>query len=129
MTISKRTIRSTTKADLQIGQRIKELRSEAGMSQEELGRHLGVSFQQVQKYEKGSNRVGSSRLVKIAEALGRPVTDFYGLPARQRKVETLFGDDAIPTALPLLRAYARIKDQTVARTIVVLVERIAANER
>jgi transcriptional regulator with XRE-family HTH domain len=122
--------RSTTKADQQIGDRIRQLRSDAGVSQEELGNRIGVSFQQVQKYEKGSNRVGSARLGRIAEALGVPVTDFYAAPTRQqRKVETLFGHDSVPRALPLLRAYARIKDQTVARTIVVLVERIAAAER
>ena len=62
--------------DRKIGQRLRAIRREAGWSQERLGEALGMSFQQVQKYENGKNRVAVSTLLLIAEALKRPVTDF-----------------------------------------------------
>jgi transcriptional regulator with XRE-family HTH domain len=60
-----------------MGRRIRLRRVEIGLSQSELGEKLGVSFQQVQKYEKGVNRVGASRLQQITEALGVDMTFFY----------------------------------------------------
>ena len=88
---------------------------------------LGVSFQQVQKYEKGVNRVGAARLQAIATALDVPVTFFYDGDGKAREVESLlFLDSAF--SLRLLRAYSKIKDQTVQRQLVSLMELIAANE-
>jgi transcriptional regulator with XRE-family HTH domain len=63
--------------DRRVGRRVMEMRKSLAMSQERLGDALGVSFQQVQKYEKGTNRVSASRLRQIAGALGVPVTYFY----------------------------------------------------
>ena len=88
---------------------------------------LAVSFQQVQKYEKGVNRVGAARLQQIASALDVPVTFFYDGDNKAREVESLlFLDSAF--SLRLLRAYSKIKDQTVQRQLVSLMESIAANE-
>lgn len=70
--------RSVTAADTSIGTRLRAARIAAGMSQQTLGGKLGVSFQQIQKYEKGVNRLAASRLSDIAALLGKPVTWFSG---------------------------------------------------
>ena len=69
--------RSAGKPDIEMGKRIRLRRVEQKISQAEFGEKLGVSFQQVQKYEKGVNRVGAARLQQIATALNVPVTFFY----------------------------------------------------
>ena len=66
-----------TSADKVVGQNIRFHRLAGGLSQSDLGHKLGVSFQQVQKYERGTNRVGSGRLLLIASILGLPVTSFF----------------------------------------------------
>lgn len=63
--------------DIYVGSRVREARAARGMSQEQLGRQLGISFQQIQKYEKGTNRIGASRLWDIGKALGVPVSYFF----------------------------------------------------
>jgi len=63
--------------DVAVGNRVRELRTRAGMSQTDLGVKLGVSFQQVQKYEKGVNRMGASRLIQICDALEVPITELF----------------------------------------------------
>ena len=101
----------------------------------ELGKALGVSFQQVQKYERGTNRVSASRLQQISTALDVPVTFFYDdasagkrTNSDKREVESLlFVDSAF--SLRLLRAYTSIKDQAVQRQFVTLVESIVAEAR
>jgi transcriptional regulator with XRE-family HTH domain len=118
--------RSAGKPDIELGKRIRLRRVEMKISQAELGDKLGVSFQQVQKYEKGVNRVGAARLQQIATSLDVPVT-FYDGDNKAREVESLlFLDSAF--SLRLLRAYSKIKDQTVQRQLVSLMESIAANE-
>ena len=117
--------RSAGKPDIELGKRIR-LRVRGTENLAELGDKLGVSFQQVQKYEKGVNRVGAARLQAIATALDVPVT-FYDGDGKAREVESLlFLDSAF--SLRLLRAYSKIKDQTVQRQLVSLMESIAANE-
>ena len=119
--------RSCGKPEIEMGKKIRLRRVEQHISQSELGEKLGVSFQQVQKYEKGINRVVASRLQQIATALDVPVTFFYGGDGKAREVESLlFLDSAF--SLRLLRAYSKIKDQTVQRQLVSLMEAIAANE-
>src|SRR5665811_2340774 len=113
--------RSAGKPDIELGKRIRLRRVEQRISQAELGDKLGVSFQQVQKYEKGVNRVGAARLQQIATALDVPVTFFFdddGLGKRandgKREVESLlFIDSAF--SLRLLRAYASVKNHKVQR--------------
>jgi transcriptional regulator with XRE-family HTH domain len=70
--------RGTTQTDLLIGQRLRARRMELDMSQQELGEKLGVSFQQVQKYEKGINRLGASRLLQVCGILQTTVDYFMG---------------------------------------------------
>lgn len=64
--------------DIAVGVRIRQFRDQAGLNQTELGRAAGVTFQQVQKYEKGHNRVAASRLAAIAKALGIPAAQLLG---------------------------------------------------
>ena len=119
--------RSAGKPDVELGKRIRLRRVEQRVSQAELGEKLGVSFQQVQKYEKGVNRVGASRLQQIASALEVPVMFFYDGDVKSKEVDSLlFLDSAF--SLRLLRAYSRIKDQTVRRQLVTLMESIAGDE-
>ena len=119
--------RSSGKTEIEMGKKIRLRRVEQHISQSDLGEKLGVSFQQVQKYEKGVNRVGASRLQQIAVALDVPVTFFYDGDGKTKEVESLlFLDSAF--SLRLLRAYSKIKDQTVQRQLVSLMESIAANE-
>ena len=106
--------KQTTDVDRLVGLRITALRKARGLSQTALGTAVGVTFQQVQKYEKGVNRVGAARLQQIATALDVPVTFFYDGDNKAREVESLlFLDSAF--SLRLLRAYSKIKDQTVQR--------------
>src|SRR5450755_3225646 len=96
------------KPDNEMGKRDRAGRGEQKISQAELGDKLGVSFQQVQKYEKGVNRVGAARLQQIATALDVPVTFFYDGDNKAREVDSLlFLNSAF--SLRLLRAYSKIK--------------------
>jgi len=110
-----------------------------GMSQEKLGEKLGITFQQVQKYEKGTNRVGASRLQAIASILDTPVSFFFedapGQNPRQSKgfsedSATSYVVDFISSAegLQLNRAFVRITDPKVRRKIIELVRTIATDE-
>ena len=119
--------RSAGKLDVELGKRIRLRRVEQHISQTELGDKLGVSFQQVQKYEKGVNRVGAARLQQIATALDVPITFFYSGDGKAREVESLLFIDS-SFSLRLLRAYSKMKDQAVQRQFVSLIESIAANE-
>ncbi len=102
--------------DVQIGRRIRLRRTLLGLSQQTLAAEVGLSFQQVQKYEKGTNRLGASRLFQIAEALGVSVADFFEDTERDG---TACHDPALPAAgrsktvlrretLELVRAYYSI---------------------
>ena len=121
--------RSSGKAEAEMGTRIRVRRMEKGISQSDLGKQLGVSFQQVQKYERGSNRVSAPRLEQIAKALDVPIIYFYegvnGNTKGDREVETLLALDT-NFSLRLLRAYSAIKSQTVQRKLVSLMESFAA---
>src|ERR1700704_5159721 len=119
--------RSAGKPDIELGKRIRLRRVEQKVSQAELGDKLGVSFQQVQKYEKGVNRVGAPRLQQIATALDVSVAFFYDGDGKTKEVESLlFLDSAF--SLRLLRAYSKIQDQAIQRQMVSLMESVADNE-
>jgi transcriptional regulator with XRE-family HTH domain len=126
--------RSSGKYDIELGRRLRLRRVEQKMSQSELADMLGVTFQQVQKYEKGVNRVGAARLQQVATALDVPVTFFFddvdaGKRANdsKREVESLLFLDS-SFSLRLLRAYSAVKDQAVQRQFVTLIESIAEAE-
>ncbi len=123
--------------DRYVGSRVRMRRIMLGMSQEKLGEALGLTFQQVQKYEKGTNRVGASRLQQISEILKVPVSFlFEGGPGAA--VAGGDGEDASPSyvsdflatseGLALTRAFTRITDAKLRRCIVEMVEQIAARE-
>ena len=119
--------RSSGKYDAELGRRIRLRRVELGISQSELAEKLGVSFQQVQKYEKGMNRVGAARLQLVARTLDVPVTFFFDGDGKSREVDSLLFIDS-SFSLRLLRAYASVKSQAVQRQFVSLIESIAASE-
>src|ERR1043165_9958176 len=84
--------------DVEIGRKIRALRLERGLSQSDLAKAIGLTFQQVQKYEKGTNRVSAGRLQQIADFLDVPITYFYGgLGARAKKKDARTGLDLIQT--------------------------------
>ncbi len=95
--------------DVAVGRRIRERRKGLGVSQSNLADHLGVSFQQVQKYERGANRVSASMLVKIAERLDASVGELVGEIAIPRADASLFEKLAVPGAIQLLEAFACIQ--------------------
>lgn len=123
---TKSTTKSTTSHDVEVGQRIRARRMAQGMSQTELGNLLGVTFQQVQKYEKGVNRVGAGRLVRVGEALDVPVSFFFGgTDAGSEDTRAILGFLDTSYSLRLLRAFSRIPPGGIQRAVVELVESIA----
>lgn len=117
--------KQTTQTDLSIGGRIALLRSASGMSQTMLAEALGISFQQVQKYETGKNRIGAGRLHAIADRLGVPVSVFFaedqGPEGRGSGIDVLQESGA----LTLLQAYEGIADVEMRREILNLVKAAA----
>jgi transcriptional regulator with XRE-family HTH domain len=117
--------------DRHVGARIRHKRMMLGISQEALGDALGVTFQQVQKYEKGMNRVGASRLQAIANFLEVPVSYFFdGAGGQSQRTTSASKDqvlDLIATreGIRLNRAFASIKDARVRAKIVSMLEALA----
>ena len=115
--------------DVEVGQRIRIQRLATGLSQSELADRIGVTFQQVQKYEKGANRVGAGRLTQIANVLNVRVSSFFeGRETIDRVARQGFHSPlaalAQPYAYRLLRAYTSISDPELRRTIVEFVEQL-----
>ena len=113
--------------DAMVGAKIRVLRVSRGLSQSDLAGEIGVTFQQVQKYEKGANRVGASRLSQIANVLGISVGELFE-PSRQRPSD---GDSPFklltePGAVRVLKAYVQTTDPRLRRAIVNLIEGIAS---
>lgn len=129
--------RTKTKApdarDVDVGRRIRAQRLVCQMSQTELANNLGVTFQQVQKYEKGVNRVGAGRLARIAEVLNVPVSFFFsGDHTPSEAADSVnSGLSFLETAgaVRLVRAYAQIEDPQIRRALVDLSEEIAGGRR
>ena len=112
--------KSTTDIDRTLGVRIKALRKSQGMSQAALGQAIGVTFQQVQKYENGRNRLGASRLGEMARVLGVPVSALFGEieGIDQADVVALLGATG---AMALLSAYKAIDDEQLRRDVLAIV--------
>jgi len=131
--VEERGSRRANPVGVHVGSRVRLRRMLLGMSQEKLGEHLGLTFQQVQKYEKGINRIGASRLFDLSQVLGVPVQFFYEelavsggagfgeRPAESYAVEFLGSREG----LELNKAFARITDSKVRRSIVDLVRAFA----
>ncbi len=114
--------------DVALGSRIRLRRRELGLSQEQLARQVGITFQQVQKYEHGTNRVSFSRLVEIAQALHCGVMDIVG-DLDQSKASSLFSRHVArlnePGAAELLEAYSAIQSPKHRRAILNLAKQLA----
>ncbi|MCQ8183850.1 helix-turn-helix domain-containing protein [Parvularcula maris] len=128
--------------DVHVGSRVRLRRMMQGISQDKLGEELGLTFQQVQKYEKGVNRIGASRLYEIARILSVPVQFFYddygdgpetliGFAETQRKFGGAEAKDergdflatlSTPEGMQLCRAFSKIKDYQVRRRVLDLVK-------
>jgi transcriptional regulator with XRE-family HTH domain len=123
--------RSRDPRDMEIAKRVRALRLQRGISQTELGSVLDVTFQQVQKYETGTNRISAGRLQQIAEVLDVPVTYFYaGIDNHDEAptspaVDTEFDLLQSAHAIRLVRAYSRINDRGVRLKLLKLAECIA----
>lgn len=119
--------RRTQDIDAAVGVRMAARRSALGLSQTSVALQLGISFQQLQKYEKGTNRVSASRLHQVATVLGCSVADFF--PAR---TDTLDGDaasrdlTATPDGRALAQAFPRITDPAVRQAVARVVEALAS---
>jgi transcriptional regulator with XRE-family HTH domain len=124
--------REASDLDKLVGHNIRIHRLDRGITQTELARAIGVSFQQVQKYENGTNRVGGGRLFKIAETLGTPVSTFFNgvdqakvSPGEESPVALL----AENYALRFLQAFSQIEDAEAQRSVVEMVETMAEKLR
>lgn len=129
--------------DAYVGQRIKERRALVGVSQTGLADNLGITFQQVQKYEKGSNRVSSSRLYEIAQILDCDLKSFFDgvedvIPKKGAKKADEKAQDpsvkraeefaATPTGADVMKALASIEDAKVKKNLVALVKAVAESQ-
>jgi transcriptional regulator with XRE-family HTH domain len=123
--------------DKHVGSRVRMRRMMLGMSQEKLGDALGLTFQQVQKYEKGTNRIGASRLQQISHILQVPVAFFFegapnlhGTGDLKDAPSPAYVSDFLATSegLSLTKAFMRIPETKLRRRIVDLVEEIAGEE-
>ncbi len=133
MNTSKHAPRAASSIDVHVGTRIRLRRKTLKMSQEQLGEQLGITFQQVQKYERGTNRVGAGRLWDISKVLDVPVQYFYnGLP------DAVDGEHVDPPEIyefinssdgvALAMAVTQIKNKAVRRQILELARSLAAQE-
>ena len=113
--------------DENIGRRLKLRRLQLGLSQESLGLALGVTFEEVEKYESGNVRIEVARLQQIAEILKVPILFFFGGTLRAEREGACNVLDFLDTAyaLRLAQAFRRIKERHIRRSIVELVEQVA----
>jgi transcriptional regulator with XRE-family HTH domain len=118
--------KSNNPIDSLVGARIRLLRKRRKMSQEQLGKAIGVTFQQIQKYENGKNRVGASRLHRVAIALDVPITELFdgsGEPGSKLKATKSLAFDS--QALRIAEAFVKISDKEVRSSLVDLAEAMA----
>jgi transcriptional regulator with XRE-family HTH domain len=117
--------------DAEVGRRVRSRRLECRLSQTELADKIGVTFQQVQKYEKGVNRIGAGRLQRISEALDVPITFFFDTtphaPAlgAERSQETVFGFMQTAGSVRIVKAFHKIKSPKARQLLVGMAEAMA----
>jgi transcriptional regulator with XRE-family HTH domain len=120
--------------DVHVGGRVRMRRIEVKMAQQVLGEHIDLTFQQIQKYEKGTNRIGASRLQQIGKALEVPASYFFvGAPgwegegdAESQTSPALLGMLGTREGQTLFNCFARIPDPEIRRSFVILIEGVAA---
>jgi transcriptional regulator with XRE-family HTH domain len=134
--MKRKTRGQATDVDAHVGDRLRNLREERGLSQEALGQRVDVSFQQIQKYERGANRVGASRLFEFAQVLHVPVESFFsGLPtdavsdAEARATANQLANFArSKEGGELIMAFASIKDVRARRQILQLIKTLGPED-
>ena len=116
--------KTVTKTDRLIGRNIRIHRLTKGLTQEALGEKLGVTFQQIQKYEKGGNRVGSGRLYRIAEILEVPVTVFFEGEDKVKTPRTSSPFDYLsdPLTLRMAQEFSKLGDRKTRRAVLAVLE-------
>ena len=126
---AKRSLAQANTVDTYVGQRIRDKRNERGMSQTEVANAIGVTFQQVQKYERGTNRVGASRLFDLSRILSVPIQySFAGLNNQSTPIEK--EDDNVihlmkPDTVELVEAYYKVENLQVRRQILSTIRSIS----
>jgi transcriptional regulator with XRE-family HTH domain len=123
--------KSANKVDKIVGRNIRVHRLVRGLTQEGLGGKLGVTFQQIQKYEKGTNRVGSGRLYQIAALLEVPVTSFFEGGEAQSNLRNSSPYDLLadPVSLRMVQAFSEIPDPKTRRAVLALVESMNSSSK
>ncbi|MGC8536210.1 MAG: helix-turn-helix domain-containing protein [Rhizomicrobium sp.] len=125
---------TATRLDVAVGWRVRSLRERSGISQAAMARRLGISFQQLQKYESGKNRISAGRLKMVAELLELPVESFFQSDETDREI----GNSTYPTikefretveGLELMRAFRRIPSLQTRERVLALVKTLAEEER
>jgi transcriptional regulator with XRE-family HTH domain len=114
--------------DVTVGKRVRLRRVQLGLSQTELGKKLGVTFQQVQKYENGANRVSCSRLYEISTALDVPIVYFFTnstLASLELSVAEHFDVPDLKDGVHLMTAFRRLPSVAIRKSFIVLVESLA----
>ena len=121
--------KSPTHNDVLIGARVRLRRKDLGLSQQKLAAALGITFQQIQKYEKGTNRIGAGRLMEIAGSLGVPITYFFeGIGrAADETIQTAIDVATLskPGAIDLLSNFDKIDDPVLRKAVQDLTRRLA----
>ncbi|ABM45051.1 helix-turn-helix domain-containing protein [Bartonella bacilliformis] len=122
--------------DIYVGTRIRLRRNMLGLTQEKLGEQLGITFQQIQKYEKGTNRVGASRLQAIAEIMDVPVSYFFDKGINNQPEESFAESDSnfmdfcsSNEGIQLMRAFTNILDAKVRRKIIDLAKALSEEDQ
>jgi transcriptional regulator with XRE-family HTH domain len=118
--------RKPSPVDVAVGRNVRSWRMARGMSQKQLGNRLGVSFQQLQKYEAGRNRIPTGRLVKAAATLGVPISALFEGTGRDDPSQSVLALISDSRSFRLAHAFAAIKHRTARLSLVNLVENIAA---
>jgi transcriptional regulator with XRE-family HTH domain len=125
-------LRKATSVDVIIGSRLRAQRLSHKLSQDELAQNLGISFQQVQKYESGVNRISASRLKQVSDVLRVPISSWFGDDKRaSRKAPDSADAQAFITsarAIRLLKSFSQIEDAKAQNLIVELCERLVATQ-
>ena len=119
--MSEQLSKRTAEADKRVGACVRAARVKAGLSQSKLAAELGITFQQLQKYEKGKNRIAVSTLLLIAEALALPVQSFFDSVERQAGDASDWPDLLSKDNIRLIRAFSAIGDPEVRRRIMGLI--------
>ena len=135
MTEKHKRARRADNRDMEVGRRVRSRRLECHVSQTELAGGIGVTFQQVQKYEKGTNRIGAGRLERISETLGVPISLFFdnmngasvGAPRDPKKgKDSVFELMQTPDAIRIVKAFHRIQSSKARAMLIGMAEEMAA---